>query len=82
MRVEFAVAKVPFAESPWEIELSFGYGWQIESVRILSARSIEAYERERRSGRREILEYLDAQTELYDRRAKEVTLDEVERIPV
>ena len=44
---------MPFAESPWEIELSFGCGWQIESVGILSARSIEAYERER-SGRREI----------------------------
>jgi hypothetical protein len=28
LRAEFAVAKVPFAESPWEIELSFGYGWQ------------------------------------------------------
>jgi hypothetical protein len=47
---------MPFAESPWEIELSFGCGWQIESVGILSARSIEAYERER-SGRREIPGY-------------------------
>ena len=25
---------MPFAESPWEIELSFGCGWQIESVGI------------------------------------------------
>lgn len=55
-RAEFGVAKMPFAESPWEIELSFGCGWQIESVGILSARSIEAYERER-SGRREIPGY-------------------------
>ena len=23
---------MPFAELPWEIELSFGCGWQIESV--------------------------------------------------
>jgi hypothetical protein len=37
-----SVAKVPFAESPWEVELSFGYGWQIESVRILSARYASA----------------------------------------